>query len=173
MKWLWKYSNENQTLWRRVICTKYEDEDNWMTKVVTTPYGTGLWRSIRVLWEEDKPNFKMKVGNGNKIKFWKDEWHEKGNLETLFPDRYNLAMFQQRTIAELLTPQGIFLSLKGISWTMPRRVTEALYSWEEASVLAKTELDGESSLLQYDGQSGKREIPDVLKAKKKVCRKLN
>ncbi|WMV58899.1 hypothetical protein MTR67_052284 [Solanum verrucosum] len=26
----------------------------------------------------------------------------------------------------------IFLSLKGISWTMPRRVTEALYSWEEA-----------------------------------------
>ncbi|WMV18437.1 hypothetical protein MTR67_011822 [Solanum verrucosum] len=48
----------------------------------------------------------MKVGNGNKIKFWKDEWHEKGNLETLFPDIYNLAMFQQRTIAELWTPQG-------------------------------------------------------------------
>uniref|UniRef100_A0A0V0HRT8 Putative ovule protein n=1 Tax=Solanum chacoense TaxID=4108 RepID=A0A0V0HRT8_SOLCH len=112
MKWLWKYSNENQTLWRRVICTKYEDEDYWMTKVVTTPYGTSLWRSIRVLWEEVKPNFKMKVGNGNKIKFWKDEWHEKGNLETLFPDSYNLAMFQQRTIAELLTPQGWNFILK-------------------------------------------------------------
>ncbi|WMV30140.1 hypothetical protein MTR67_023525 [Solanum verrucosum] len=26
----------------------------------------------------------------------------------------------------------IFMSLKGISWTMPRRVTETLYSWEEA-----------------------------------------
>ncbi|WMV58799.1 hypothetical protein MTR67_052184 [Solanum verrucosum] len=31
----------------------------------------------------------------------------------------------------------IFLSLEGISWTMPRRVTEALYSWEEAGALAK------------------------------------
>ncbi|WMV12148.1 hypothetical protein MTR67_005533 [Solanum verrucosum] len=106
MKWLWKYSNENQTLWRRVISAKYENEDSWTTKIVTTPYGTSLWRSIRALWEEVKPKFKMKVGNGNKIKFWKDEWHEKGNLETLFPDIYNLAMFQQRTIAELWTPQG-------------------------------------------------------------------
>lgn len=39
--------------------------------------------------------------------------------------------------------------------------------------LQKTELDGESSLFQYDELSGKREIPDVLKAKKKVCRKSN
>ncbi|KAG5605850.1 hypothetical protein H5410_027342 [Solanum commersonii] len=95
MKWLWKYSNENQTLWRRVIGTKYENEDSWMTKIVTTPYGTSLWRSIRALWAEVKPKFKMK-----------DEWHEKGNLETLFPDIYNLTMFQQRTIAKLWTPQG-------------------------------------------------------------------
>ena len=29
------------------------------------------------------------------------------------------------------------MSLKGISWTMPGRVTEALYSWYEASALAK------------------------------------
>ncbi|KAG5569628.1 hypothetical protein H5410_059394 [Solanum commersonii] len=32
MKWLCKYSNENQTLWRRVIGAKYENEDSWMTK---------------------------------------------------------------------------------------------------------------------------------------------
>jgi len=31
----------------------------------------------------------------------------------------------------------IFLSLKGISWTMPRKVSEALKSWEEAGVHAK------------------------------------
>ena len=29
------------------------------------------------------------------------------------------------------------MNLKGISWTMPRRITEALISWEEAGVLAK------------------------------------
>ncbi|WMV58755.1 hypothetical protein MTR67_052140 [Solanum verrucosum] len=31
----------------------------------------------------------------------------------------------------------IFLSLKGISWTMPRKVAEALLCWEEAGVHAK------------------------------------
>ncbi|KAG5608887.1 hypothetical protein H5410_020168 [Solanum commersonii] len=32
MKWLWKYANNNQMLWREVIGAKYEKEDNWITK---------------------------------------------------------------------------------------------------------------------------------------------
>lgn len=39
MKWLWKYPNRNQMLWRKVIGAKYEEEDNWITEDVTTPYG--------------------------------------------------------------------------------------------------------------------------------------
>lgn len=31
----------------KVINAKYE-ENKWMTKEVTTPYGVSLWRSIRV-----------------------------------------------------------------------------------------------------------------------------
>lgn len=31
MKWLWKYANEKQSLWGRVIEAKYEPEDKWMT----------------------------------------------------------------------------------------------------------------------------------------------
>ncbi|CAN4123997.1 unnamed protein product [Withania somnifera] len=31
----------------------------------------------------------------------------------------------------------MFLNLKGISWRMPRKITETIQSWEEASVLAK------------------------------------
>ncbi|WMV39939.1 hypothetical protein MTR67_033324 [Solanum verrucosum] len=44
--------------------------------------------------------------DGNKTRFWKDIWHEKGNMEDLFPDIYNLIMFQQSTIADLWSPQG-------------------------------------------------------------------
>ncbi|KAG5621168.1 hypothetical protein H5410_006386 [Solanum commersonii] len=44
--------------------------------------------------------------DGNKTRFWKDNWHEKGNMEDLFPDIYNLIMFQQSTIADLWSPQG-------------------------------------------------------------------
>ncbi|WMV26358.1 hypothetical protein MTR67_019743 [Solanum verrucosum] len=42
MKWLWKFANENQMLWKRVINAKYEGEDMWMTKEVTTPDGVSL-----------------------------------------------------------------------------------------------------------------------------------
>ncbi|WMV28367.1 hypothetical protein MTR67_021752 [Solanum verrucosum] len=106
MKWLWKYANNNQMLWRKVIGAKYEEEDNWITKEVTTPYGVSLWRSIRSLWNEVKSNSKAKVMDGSKNRFWKDIWHEKGNMEDLFPDIYNLIMFQQSTIADLWSPQG-------------------------------------------------------------------
>ncbi|WMV22162.1 hypothetical protein MTR67_015547 [Solanum verrucosum] len=106
MKWLWRYSFEDQLMWKRVVGAKYEAEDSWMTKDVTSPYGVSLWRSIRELWEEVKLNSKVKVGNGNKTKFWKDKWHESGNLELLFPDIYNLVLSQQRTIAEIWTTQG-------------------------------------------------------------------
>lgn len=37
--------------------------------------------------------------DGSKTRFWKDIWHEKGNMEDLFPDIYNLSMFQQNAIA--------------------------------------------------------------------------
>lgn len=45
--------------------------------------------------------------NSAKTKFWKDERHEGGKMESLFPDIYNLVMEQQNTIAELWTPQGM------------------------------------------------------------------
>ncbi|WMV13963.1 hypothetical protein MTR67_007348 [Solanum verrucosum] len=106
MKWLWKYANNNQMLWRKVIGAKYEEEDNWITKEVTTPCGVSLWRSIRSLWNEVKSNSKAKVMDVSKTRFWKDIWHEKGNMEDLFPDIYNLIMFQQSTIADLWSPQG-------------------------------------------------------------------
>ncbi|WMV14118.1 hypothetical protein MTR67_007503 [Solanum verrucosum] len=54
MKWLWRYSVEDQLMWKRVVGAKYEAEDSWMTKNMTSPYGVSLWRSIRGrLAEED------------------------------------------------------------------------------------------------------------------------
>ncbi|WMV40244.1 hypothetical protein MTR67_033629 [Solanum verrucosum] len=104
MKWLWKYSNDNKNLWGSVIKAKYEESDSWMTKEVITPYGVSLWKSIRELWNEFKPNTKIKVVDGIKTRFWKDDWHAEGNMETLFPDIYNLVLQQQSTIADLCTP---------------------------------------------------------------------
>ncbi|KAF3676435.1 hypothetical protein FXO38_04290 [Capsicum annuum] len=91
---------------RNVIKAKYEEEDHWMTKEIATPYGVNVWRSIRALWEEFKVNTKIKVANGAKTDFWKDEWHEIGRLERQFPDIYEPVSHQQKTIADFCTPQG-------------------------------------------------------------------
>lgn len=106
MKWLWKYANEKQRSWGKVIEAKYEEEDRWMTKEVTTPYGVNLWRSIRSLWSDLKSNTKIKVNDGHKTRFWYDDWHESGTMLSLYPNIHNLVLQQQRPIAEMWTPEG-------------------------------------------------------------------
>ncbi|WMV25761.1 hypothetical protein MTR67_019146 [Solanum verrucosum] len=298
MKWLWKFTKENHLLWGRVIKAKYEQEDSWMTKEVNTPYGVSLWRSIRSLRSELKTQSRINVANGNKTRFWKDNWHEVGIMELVFPDIFNLVLHQQYTIAEMWTSDGwslnfrrhcndwevqrvadflskldqfpgvqagedhlwwqgnskgifkvnaaykimnqsnqrianwpwkqiwrikaphkvsifvwllakeatltvdnlmsrgmtlcsrcflcketaetvnhlflhcpftahlwrIIINLKGIAWTMPGKITEALSSWEGICSHAKIGVDGELSQLVSGGQSGRRGIPDVLRA---------
>ncbi|XP_049372997.1 uncharacterized protein LOC125837971 [Solanum verrucosum] len=93
MKWLWRYLFEDQLMWKRVVGAKYEAEDSWMTKDVSSLYEA----------EEDA--------------LW---W--KGSIKGIF---------------KVGAAYRVFLSLKDISWAMPRRITEALKSWEEAGVLAK------------------------------------
>lgn len=104
IKWLLRSSND-LNLWVTVIKEKYEN-DNWITEEVTAPYGVSLWKSIISLWNEFNPNTKIKVVDGTKTRFWKEDWHEAGNLETLFPDISNMIFQQQTTIAELWTPHG-------------------------------------------------------------------
>ena len=111
MKWLWKYSNMNYTLQRNVINAKHEEEDHWMMKEITTPYGVGLWRSIRTLWSEFKTKIKIKVANGAKTDFWKDEWHESGRLENLFPDIHALVS-PTKDYLEFWTPHGWRFNLR-------------------------------------------------------------
>lgn len=129
-------------LWKRVISAKYDDEDMWMTKEVTTPYGVSLWRSIRGLWDEVNSNAKIKVVGGSNPRFWKDEGHEKGNLEVLFPGIYKMVLGQQNTIPELWTNQGWSFNFKRQfnDWEITRvaeffNTVEAfngLQTWEDA-----------------------------------------
>jgi hypothetical protein len=51
-KWLWRYATEREALWHKIIKAKYEDQDGgWCSKVVSGPYGVGLWKHIRRGWD--------------------------------------------------------------------------------------------------------------------------
>ena len=62
---------------------------------------------IRSLWDDFKPYTKINVVDGAKTRFWKEEWHEAGNLETLFLDIHTRVFQQQSTIAEQWTPHQL------------------------------------------------------------------
>ncbi|WMV47251.1 hypothetical protein MTR67_040636 [Solanum verrucosum] len=112
MKWLWKYSTEQNQLWGRVIKFKHEQMDNWMTKEVTSLYVVRLWKFIRVLWSEMQEHSKIKVSNGNKTSFWNDKWHEVGILKVVFPDIYNLTNHHLKIVAEMWSAQGWNVSFR-------------------------------------------------------------
>ncbi|KAG5600848.1 hypothetical protein H5410_032218 [Solanum commersonii] len=107
------------------------------------------WNSLedcRILWNEFKVNTIVKVADGVKTVFWKDDWHEAGNMETLFLDIYNLILHQQSTIAELWTPQGWnFVHFN--DWEIPR-VTKFFSTIDQFSGLKAGQ-----DILQWQGNS--------------------
>ena len=121
-----------------------------MTKEITTSYGVNLWRSIRDLWNELKCFFKIKVNNGAKTKFWKDEWHEEDNLESLFPDIYSLVLHQQSTMAELWTTEGWRFNFRRqlSDWEIPR--------WQNSSTRLGNLVGWERMKMNYGGREMKK-----------------
>ena len=46
-KWLWRFGNERQASWRRVIEAKYGYEGGgWCSLPIIGPHGVSLWKSI-------------------------------------------------------------------------------------------------------------------------------
>ncbi|RVW53553.1 hypothetical protein CK203_092415 [Vitis vinifera] len=46
--WLWRFANENESLWKQIISSKYDLQDGgWCSKGVRDRYGVGVWKAIR------------------------------------------------------------------------------------------------------------------------------
>ncbi|WMV37951.1 hypothetical protein MTR67_031336 [Solanum verrucosum] len=106
--------------------------------------------------------FKIKVNNGAKTRFWKDEWHEEGNLERQFND------WEIPRMADLINKieqfSGLGTDEDELWWKgnekgtykerlqRPFKVGKKLGFWQEADG------DGESYQPAYGGQSRRREI---------------
>ena len=47
-KWSWRFANDRNALWRKVICCKFgESNGGWHTLDLRGGYGTSLWKEIR------------------------------------------------------------------------------------------------------------------------------
>ena len=96
MKWLWRFASSEQALWKDVIQAKYEMEDLWITKMVTSTYRSSHWRAIKNHWPKLTGNCNIKLGNGASSR--EDRRLEQGSLKTLSPDIFTLNQSSKGTL---------------------------------------------------------------------------
>ena len=102
MKWLRKFlSGEQGRLVEDAIVSRYTMEGLWITKQVRSPYGVGLWRTIRNQWPKMWGNSRIIIGNGRRTSFWNDVWVGQYPLKQLYPVIYNLNQQKEATVAEV------------------------------------------------------------------------
>lgn len=88
-KWLWRFTIEEQSLWREVVESKYGLDGDCCFNLVHSSYGVSVWRTIRNLWPSLNRNIVFKVGNGANILFWKENWIGNETLMASFPNLFS------------------------------------------------------------------------------------
>jgi hypothetical protein len=100
-KWLWRYTNESEALWYKIIRAKYEDQDGgWCTKEVSSSYGVGLWKHIHQGWNFFAKGIRFEVGIGSKVRFWQDIWCGDQPLKHAFPSLFSIARYKEAWVKD-------------------------------------------------------------------------
>ncbi|XP_028118943.1 uncharacterized protein LOC114316485 [Camellia sinensis] len=82
IKWWWRFGSEKDTLWRKVICSRNRLElASWIPSLIPSNSYSPVWNGIISVAEQCNSlkeyylhNFKLKVGDGKRIRFWSDVW---------------------------------------------------------------------------------------------------
>jgi hypothetical protein len=102
-KWLWRFGNEQDSLWRQVIVSKYGfQREGWCSEEARGPYGVSLWRNIRKNWGVFSNFASYKVGDGFPIHFWDDIWCGERALKSSFPKFYSLARDKEALVSDYM-----------------------------------------------------------------------
>ena len=101
-KWCWRFANDRDSLWRLVISTKFgEGDGGWNSNDIRGGYGTGLWKDISKEWITFSQNATSSLGNGRRLRFWKDPWCGETALCNAFPTLFNLVVHKNARVAEV------------------------------------------------------------------------
>ena len=103
----WRFAMEREALWRQVICAKYgEEEGGWRSRVVRGSFGVGLWIAIRRGWDVLGDNLVYSVGNGRRVRFWKDKWCGDDPLCTSFPSLFAISLDKEAWVVDVWSHSG-------------------------------------------------------------------
>ena len=102
-KWIWRFGNKRDFLWRKVIEAKYGSVmGGWCSSPVTSPHGVSLWKTISKDWSSFKRFISFEVGDGSRVSFWHDVWCGDSTLKESFPTLLAIACNPTALVADIL-----------------------------------------------------------------------
>ncbi|KAE8687812.1 Beta-adaptin-like protein A [Hibiscus syriacus] len=130
-KWVWKFANEKDSLWKRMICSKHNASTLSLSisNVVSTQ-DSWIWKGIVNNYMKDddiggclRSNTKTQLGSGKSISFWNDFWVNNLPLKIQFPRIFALSNNKRGKVADF----GCF-DANGWVWNVQTR--RSLCDWE-------------------------------------------
>ncbi|RVX20110.1 putative ribonuclease H protein [Vitis vinifera] len=127
-KWNWRFAIERENFWRHVISRKFgEEEGGWSSREVRESYGVGFWKEIRKEGALMQNKVAFLVGNGRRVKFWKDIWWGNFPLCNSFPSLYAFASSKEAWVEE-------FWDTSGVEGAWSPRFSRPFNDWEVEEV---------------------------------------
>lgn len=128
-KWLWRLVDDSNGLWLSIICEK-----NWVTNGRWCIHNmhrnsSAFWISVIHVAGSFFQNIRLRVGQGDRIKFWNDCWAAGEPLADLFPSLYCIAVNPEARVADNFSPQA------GVVSGCPL-LQRDLFDWEEDDLLS-------------------------------------
>ncbi|KAK2654437.1 hypothetical protein Ddye_014293 [Dipteronia dyeriana] len=130
-KWVWRFSKDDGSLWKTIICVKYGIAHNtllWNWRVPST--ASFFTKAVGSLFEEGSrtadvlsKGFKLVLGSGDKIRLWEDAWWDGCLLKLIHPKIFALAVLKSGSIKE-------FGDWHGDIWVWKIDLRRIIYDWE-------------------------------------------
>ena len=74
----------------------------WCTSSVNGPYGFGLWKNISRGWPTFSCYIMYDIGDGSRVKFWKDHWCGETSLAVNYPELFRFFRDKEASMVELM-----------------------------------------------------------------------
>ncbi|CAL5432957.1 unnamed protein product [Camellia sinensis] len=153
LKWWWRFVTEPESLWYRVLCSKYQfPGGKWFPNPSLNTSSSYIWNGIETAGEHNQSlslffanNLQLKVGNGCRIRFWSDSWCGNVCLKEEFPRLFSLSSQQEGLLKE-------FVEVSAISKNWLFTFRRPLFVWEKNELLRLYGIIGSVPSFQAESQ---------------------
>ena len=105
-KWSWRFAEGKGAFWRQVISIKYKEEGVWHSHRVRKGKKVGLWKAIKKDWDILSCKVVFFMGNGRRVRFWKDKWCGDEPLRISFPSSFAITSSKEAWVKEVWNPSS-------------------------------------------------------------------